>query len=464
MKTILALFDGAQRAAVQAMHALGGLLARIEQSCYFRAAVFALLLAVIGVMMMMLNSHTPLMMDDYDYSFSLSTGERIKSVLDVIPSQIAHYNIWGGRSVVHAIAQLFLSMDKAVFNVANALMYLLLLLEIYAIAGTQHRSFSYTLLLAAHAALFFCVPFFGTVFLWLDGACNYLWGTALALCPILLHKSALKIGFFASGRLRSVFAVLVCFLAGWTNENTACGVFAVVFLLVVFAWIKGRRVALWQWLALCAQLLGIAVMLLAPGNFVRASAVEQRSMLVELAYRLAVVTVYALVYCGGLFAALVFLLSICAKMRFERVGEAGILLFGAAITAYALIGSPVVSDRSYIGAFVLALCALLVLVGEMEEHIRLFDAQKLIVLPVLLLLIAYGGYKAYGAVAAHETAWNAQLARIEEAVSSGQEEAVLESVPSVSPYTFSVKLEEDPGVWPNSTLSKYFGVQIRGGQ
>jgi len=464
MKAMNALLEGAKSCCCRAMRALGGLLARMEENRYFRAAVFALLLAAIGMIMLLLNIHTPLMMDDYDYSFSLSTGERIQNVLDVVFSQIAHYKIWGGRSVVHAAAQLFLSMDKAVFNVANALMYLLLLLEIYAIAGPQRRPFSYTLLLAAHICLFFCVPFFGTVFLWLDGACNYLWGTALALCPILLHKSALKIGFFASGKLRSAFAVLVCFLAGWTNENTACGVFAVVFLMVVLARIKGRRVAPWQWLSLVAQLLGIAVMLLAPGNFVRAAAAQQRSMLAELAYRLAVVTAYALVYCGGLFAALVFLLSLCAKLRFERVGEAGILLFGAVITAYALVGSPVVSDRSYTGAFVLALCAALVLLGEMEEKIRLFDAQKLIVLPVLLLLVAYGGYKAYGSVSAHEAAWNAQLAKAEAAVSSGQAEVVLESVPSVSPYTFSVKLEKEPDVWPNSTLSKYFGIKIHGEQ
>jgi len=47
----------------------------------------------------------------------------------------------------------------------------------------------WSILLAAHAFLFTCVPFFGTVFLWLDGACNYLWGTALALWHLCSMES-----------------------------------------------------------------------------------------------------------------------------------------------------------------------------------------------------------------------------------------------------------------------------------
>ena len=80
-----------------------------------------LLLAVIGVTMFLLNAHTPLMMDDYDYSFSWSTGERLSGVSDILASQAVHYRIWGGRSVVHFLAQLFLYLGKPVFNAANAL-------------------------------------------------------------------------------------------------------------------------------------------------------------------------------------------------------------------------------------------------------------------------------------------------------------------------------------------------------
>lgn len=436
---------------------------RLEEHVIVRGVIFGMLLVLIGGIIFFLNVHTPMMMDDYDYSFSLSTGDRIANPLDVLSSQVVHYKIWGGRSIVHAIAQLFLSANKAVFNVFNTLMYLLLLLEIYAIARSDARKANWTILLLSHVFLFFFVPFFGTVFLWLDGACNYLWGTVLALCPILLHRSSLSIGWFSSGKVRSTFAVIICFLAGWTNENTACGVFAVVFLMVVLAKYEGQRVAPWQWAALAAQLFGIAVMLLAPGNYVRASAQEQDSIVKEFLRRFAVVTVYAGVYGGGLAAVYILFLSLCRWLQIRvRLTYTLLLAFGALLTAYALVASPVVSDRSYTGAVILLLAALLSAAGDFEASVRHFDAQKLIVLPLILLVVVHGGYKAIQAVGAHEEAWHAQLTRIEEAKAQGESRVEIESVPSVSPYTFSIALEEEPTVWPNSTLSKYFDIEIFG--
>ena len=164
-----------------------------------RRGLFALLLLAIFAQMLALNAHTPLMMDDYDYSFSWSTGRLVAGAADVLASQAAHYRLWGGRSVVHALAQLFLWLGKPVFNVTNAAMYVLLLLELLALAGHGLRRADCLHLLLAHGALLLGVPFFGTVFLWLDGACNYLWGTALALVPLLIAQSEREGGFFDGG-------------------------------------------------------------------------------------------------------------------------------------------------------------------------------------------------------------------------------------------------------------------------
>ena len=120
-----------QRRVDAAMDWLG----RMEAREGLRRAIFLLVLALIGCVMLLLNAHTPLMMDDYDYSFSWSTGERVSGLVDVIASQAVHYRLWGGRSVVHTLAQLFLLLGKPVFNVANAAMYILLLLEVLALAG-----------------------------------------------------------------------------------------------------------------------------------------------------------------------------------------------------------------------------------------------------------------------------------------------------------------------------------------
>ena len=44
------------------------------------------------------------------------------------------------------------------------------------------------------------------------------------------------------------------------------------------------------------------------------------------------------------------------------------------------------------------------------------------------------------------------------------EEAVLDGVPSSSRFAMGISLAEEPEQWPNSTLSRYFGVAICGSQ
>ena len=72
-------------------------LARLEEKTAFRACVFAAILALTAGTLFLLNLHTPLQMDDYDYSFSWSTGKPLAGVADVLASQKAHYRLWGGR-------------------------------------------------------------------------------------------------------------------------------------------------------------------------------------------------------------------------------------------------------------------------------------------------------------------------------------------------------------------------------
>ena len=432
-------------------------LSRLEADVRFRAVAFAALLALIGATMFLLNAHTPLLMDDYDYRISWSTGQPVSGLADVIASQAAHYRLWGGRSVVHAIAQLFLQGDKAVFNAANALAYLFLLLELYALAKPRGRGLSWTLLLAAHAALFCWVPFFGTVFLWLTGACNYLWGTALALLPLLLLRYA------RTGPACVPLAAVVGLIAGWTNENTACAVFALVAFALLGARLRGERVRVWQAVLLAAQGVGIALMLLAPGNFARASAYEAASLPIELLRRVAMAAAYGAVYLGALAVCALLLAGLLRALGVRgRAARAAWLWLGAVVGTAAMIASPVLSDRSFTGPFVLALAGTLTLLGDAEEGTRAFDAAKLAALPLMLALLLYGGYGALRDVRAHEATWLSQTARIEAAALAGEAEVTAQSVPSHSRFTTDIALSREPDDWPNGSLSRAFGVRVRG--
>lgn len=419
-----------------------------------------LLLAAIGAGMFLLNAHTPLMMDDYDYSFSWSSGERLAGIADILSSQAAHYQIWGGRSVVHFLAQLFLYLGKPVFNAANALTYLLLLLEIVYLGGKRESRWDWRLLLLAHALLLFTVPFFGVVFLWLDGACNYLWGTALALAPLIIARSEREGGYFDTDHARGWLALPLCFAAGWTNENTACGVLASCFLLMLWdAW-RGRKVRAWRIAAFAAQALGVAVLLLAPGNFARPSEAAERSLILELIYRAAVVSYCALRYAGiPAIAALVLFAFAWRRKRIVRAEWFAMLCVCAFLSAYALVGSPQISDRTFTGVLALAIAALISVCSDLMKKPGKRDRVIGLLLSVLVM---FGAALALADVKAHEAAWLAQEQKIHTALAAGDAQAVISSVLSSSRFTMSVLIEQDAAQWPNSTLSQYYGIEIKG--
>ena len=111
---------------------------------------------------------------------------------------------------------------------------------------------------------------------------------------------------------------------------------------------------------------------------------------------------------------------------------------------------------------VLVLAALATLVGDIDTHVRALDAAKLCALPFVVFLLIYGGHQAVRDVSAHEAAWNAQLSKIEQAIGRGEASVKIESVESRSRFTMSIQVEPDAQAWPNSTLSKWFGVAVYG--
>ena len=79
--------------------------------------------------------------DDYLYSFIwqgkpefvplTEDAIRVSSWQDLLISQWLHYFSWSGRTVNHTLAQFFLWQGKGIFNFFNALIAVVLIIEIY---------------------------------------------------------------------------------------------------------------------------------------------------------------------------------------------------------------------------------------------------------------------------------------------------------------------------------------------
>lgn len=247
-----------------------------------------LLLNGVFLAMLSLNGLFSLCMgDDYVYSFLWEghsiyepiseNARRIQSFSDIAASTWLYFLTWGGRVVAQAMAMFFLWMPKWVYDIAGsgAAVLLVLLVQWIAHEGRMTLALSpLSLALTAFSFWTFHAHFVG-IFLWIDGACNYLWPIVfllLFLLPYIRH-------YFTDGAMepKPYLTPLLFFLgllAGNGNENTICwiGLFGFFYLLSLF-----RKGQLRCWMA--AGFLGLAIgyglLMLSPGNFLRLAARDE---------------------------------------------------------------------------------------------------------------------------------------------------------------------------------------------
>ena len=174
-------------------------------------------LACIGVVFYSLMVFTPLFADDLIYHLIWGTQQPIESVRDIFISLYHHYLQNNGRFVPHFFVQLFDSiLGKNLFNVANTAVFLLFIILLIRLDDkTEWRLLPVVLVL-----ILALMPGFNNAFLWMSGACNYLWTTVLLLVFYrLMTQSSINPRY-------SLFLLLFGILCGWTHEGMMIGFLA----------------------------------------------------------------------------------------------------------------------------------------------------------------------------------------------------------------------------------------------
>lgn len=325
-----------------------------------RRRAFFLLSALVFVIMLLFNFLTPMLADDFYFAYAFDTGERLRSLSELIRSLSFHYQEWTGRVVVKFFAQGFTMLPGVVFDFCNAAAYLALGLVIYKLAVGQHSNRYDVLLLALiEIALFEVSPVFGQTNLWMCGACNYLWATLGCLGYLLFWRLRMRAPFDAKPWLSAV--MMACgLLAGWLSENTSAGLLVCLVLCMGTVWLREHRLPLWMAAGFAGTAAGFLIMILAPGNYNRADAApDTRPLLTQAAVRF--------LQCTDMLksTAMPLLLAFAALYTLLWIGQRrmplwpGIFLLGGLASNYAMLLSPVYYERSTHGvlAFLVAACA-----------------------------------------------------------------------------------------------------------
>lgn len=444
--------------------------------------VFAVFL--IGILFYLLNYFTPLAADDYSYLFSMYDGERITNLKDVLLSEYAQYFSWNARILVHTFAQIFLLIGKKYFNIINTFVFILLGLLIYYHSTNLKLKEHISLLMFIYCALFLFTPAFGESFLWLTGACNYMYGIELILIYLIpytflrkrakvqesVYKKSVLVTF-----LKAVGMLVLGFLAGWTNENTSVALIVIILAFLFYYKVNGIKFTLWMFAGGGGNIAGCIALLFSPGELKRLDTVGGVNFMV-LIKNIAKITLNLADYFWPLillFCLLGFLymypkrnIKISRDNIYKEIHTLGvpcIYLVGFFISTYSMSLSPQFPARVWSGPLVLLIIAIASfyteIVSELDDQKNyFFRFKKLTPLFTACFLCVYA--KAFITIFIANINYEVRIEIIEDSIERGYNIVYLPAIISNSKYTcynYQGDLSWDSSNFVNARLAQYYG-------
>ena len=317
------------------------------------------------VVVAFLSYRMPLITDDYLHMNSFATGERITSPGMLLPSVMTYYKTWGGRALSMIVIQSVLQLPRMVYSVLNALIYVAVANLICLYGRRSACSGSDDVLTAAvYIILWFFMPAVAEDVYWITGSITYLWMNLVILTFGLIYygdylkvRGKASVGTGAASEddsdsasaglsipkliLRIIGMLIFGFCAGLSNEAGACTLICALFAYTVYM-LKTRNKLLPDRLAgMVGAIAGTGVLLLAPGNFVRADTVAQPdSVIMRFGFRIARESYYFIQW-----LTIPILLCVVLMIMVHRRNGAEIFLALAFISVYVMTGSVVFSNR-----------------------------------------------------------------------------------------------------------------------
>lgn len=437
---------------------------RTRRWSYFFLVIVALLVCI---SIYILNRIYPVIGEDWDYSFVWDnngmTTDRVQNVCDILISQYHHYFIWGGRVIVHAIAQLLLLLGSGWHDLINSLAYVTFVWIIYRIStfgtGVKPLVFSIIALL-----LWFYLPDFTANTLWITYSSVYLWGTLIVISFIYPFYK-----YYMAQNTVSVWgmSVLMFFggtLAGWTNENTSLALISFLCMLLLLLRYNKTPIPRWMWWGLTGVLIGCAFMLLAPGNSLRAGADSPPKEYPEWMFRIWRVVRHYFRYLSLLTVVYITLFYFFTKRKEidnnQKIKLISLVFFiSAHVGIIVMVASPQFPARAMFGVITFMVVAVGILLSRLYD--LTFRARNITVIICLVFTICfvYDYWDKYKYLSYFNDFWCKREIYLEDQKKQGVENIVFRDTlyfhKNFIIYDFK-RFEEG---WPNMPYSKYYGVK-----
>lgn len=409
--------------------------------------------ALLFFFMLACNILTPYLADDFTYMFSFQSGERIRNLLDIFPSMLAHAQKMNGRLVTHFLVQLTFLFPANLFDFVNAAMFTF---QVYLICRTARaRGLRQAILaIAVFFALWLCEPAFGQVNLWQDGSVNYLWSLVFGLLFLQPFVSA-----FLSDRPlpKGAYMYLLAFLVGAYSETVSAAViFMAVALLLLDTLVHQKPLNRFLSGLIVTAFIGYVTIYLAPAQWSnKASGGADFMHTIDRVIR-------RFFLLKTLLASYIVLLvlHIAANTEKDRLLLSGVFFMGSLVPSFLLLFANQYPFRSASSVCVFLICACAVLLEPLLE----VKKQPLIVSATLVFMLnGLAGLpkglddivKTYEQVKKNQQimAWQ---------VEDGIKDVVVPCIDTDGPYSAIYQLKyldtESAEKWPNRDMAKYYSI------
>ena len=215
--------------------------------------------------------------DDFMYGAFACTG--------ILANVVDYYFTGNGRFWINILDSMLLRFDRYAFAVLLpwlVLVFVLLLAKtVVHIMGDSADRQKEKMLIRTGMVLFACLDVLclrETVF-WITGMMNYLFPAIMFLLAYLLFRKS------RAGELLGVEKIgyyLVCFFAASGVEQFALMFIGMMTLHHGYDLLKKRKIPVREWIAYVVSIIGLAMLILAPGNFQRVDEQQMPSFAVNL--------------------------------------------------------------------------------------------------------------------------------------------------------------------------------------
>lgn len=308
--------------------------------------------------------------------------QRIKSITDVINSQIDHYKYFGGRNLVHGIEQFFSGvLSPSVFYVINTFVLLItIVLMVYIAVGKTLMFQSYGPWVLTVCGLLFFLPWPLYILSSINLSCNYLW-------PMLSLLIVYTIWYYIRSKKTKyklpvcILFCLIAFVSGWSHEAYCIALSGGFFFYYLFHYkeLKGAQ----AWIVI-GYWLGTLVLISSPGNFFRFDNLENdhgyRNLIREFMFSL------TRLKCVYIYLFIIIYFNIKKKLYFTEFIKNYQLLIITWIISFVFIGFIHTTSHSFTGVEMLSILLITCLCKPFYT-----DNKIIILTSFMILLCIYMG-------------------------------------------------------------------------